>query len=685
MTDRTTDLGASGTAIDQEDAGMQALAQRSSTPLPSASGPYEVLGRISAGGMAEVFKARRRTDGRTVALKRLLPVLAAEPQYVRMFADEARIVAQLAHPNIARVLDVGQSDGTWYMAQELVDGPDLRAISEKARERSQRMSVPAAVFAAMEVAAALDYAHKRIDPQGRPLGLIHRDVSPGNILIGRTEGVKLVDFGIAKAEHRETQTRNGMIKGKFSYMSPEQARGTPLDTRSDIFSLTAVLFDLVTGERLFDGGTDIETLDRVRRAIVKVPSTLNSAIPHGLDRVMLKALSQAARARYQTAGALRTALTPFLGPGGADAARRELQGFVESLFEQRTATPPPPPAAAFRLATPPPPPTAPQAEASPPAEAAPAVLIEDVPAPPTVQDFEPYELAPLTVRDLDPFEESPTTKWTGNPLEIDLDVMVGLQQIGDNETPTPLRPSRSMGTLNIERPEQRPSKSSPLPVALGVVCIILAVVCMALILTPPRAGRAPASVEVVHATPTNVVPPKTLPAPTPDVPVTEAKAPLAPATPTVVAATPVPAPAAPAVAVVAQPAPKARPTTRIAQAPATRRPARRAPAAAPVARAAPAPIEAPAYASPAPAPTAARASVRPTPQAASYGFIELNTRPWSRVYIDGREAGETPLLRYRLKAGRHAITLVNNKFGLRKEMMVRVKGGETKKVVVDLD
>ena len=451
---------------------MHAVEHRSPTPQgasPAQAGPYQVIERVSAGGMAEVFRARRTSDGRAVALKRLLPVLASEPEYVRMFADEARIAAQLAHPSIARVLDVGQSDGTWYMAQELVDGPDLRDLGRKAEQLNRRMSVPAAVYVGMEIAGALEYAHNRIDAQGRPLGLIHRDVSPQNILIGRSGEVKLVDFGIAKAEHRETRTRTGMIKGKFSYMSPEQARGLPLDARTDIFSLVAVMFELLTAERLFDGGSDIEILDRVRRAMVKVPSTLNTAISHGLDRVVLKALSRSRRARHQTAASLRGALAPFLGPGGADAARRELVGYVDSLYDRRATTPPPPPSAAFRVPPPPPLPAL-----TPP------------PAPPTAAPAPPV----VAAHNDDPFDEAPTTKWSGSPLEL-------AELMAPSDTPTP-KIRTITGPLGEERPDSR-RPTAVLPAVLGMVCVILATVCLVLVLTP--AAKPPQSIELSVATP----------------------------------------------------------------------------------------------------------------------------------------------------------------------------------------
>ena len=613
---------------------MHAAALQSSTPTPappSVTGPYEVLDRISCGGMAEVFRARRTSDGRTVALKRLLPVLATEPEYVRMFADEARIAAQLAHPSIARVLDVGQSGGTWYMAQELVDGPDLRDLGLRAAERRQRMSVPAALHVAMEIAAALEYAHNRIDAQGRPLGLIHRDVSPQNILVGMNGEVKLVDFGIAKAEHRETRTRTGMIKGKFSYMSPEQARGLPLDARTDIFSLVAVLFELLTCERLFDGGSDIEILDRVRRAMVKVPSTLNSAVPTKLDRVLLKALSRSRRTRYQTAAELRGALAPFLGVGGAAAARRELVGFVGSIYETRRATtPPPPPPAAFRVPTPPPLPAVAAAE--------------------------------------DPFEEAATRKWSGTTVDLQ-------ELMAPSETPTPkLVPPAQVRTVSGPLGplgEERPASSRPralLPAFLGALCVILAAVVMVLIITP--SPQAPPTVTVAKATPV-------APAAVAPVAVAVAVAAVPEPDPVVVAAA-APTQAPEPVEEVSAPAPAPAPVVKRTRRVRTVRKAAPAP---------PPPIQAPADASPAPAPAVAKAArrARPTPAAPKFGHLNLNSRPWATVYIDGREVGETPLYRHRVKAGRHDITLVNNKFGLRRELSVTVSSGEMKPLVVDLD
>ncbi len=310
-------------------------ATRASPTLPvSSSGPdqfgqYEIIERIAAGGMAELSKARRSgVEGfqKIVAIKKILPHLADNDEFITMFADEAKLAAQLNHPNIVHIFDLGKIEaGGYFIAMEYVDGRDLRSLLQSAREFGTPLPVPLAVYIASKIAAALDYAHRRRDGEGRELNVVHRDVSPPNILISYEGDIKLCDFGIAKAASKASQTQSGALKGKVQYMSPEQAWGRPIDRRSDIFSLGCVLFEMLTEEKLFRGDTDLSVLEKVRAANVVVPSTLNPEVPRGLDAIVAKALAREPEERYDIASDMLRDLEGVLysytpAPGSADLA-----------------------------------------------------------------------------------------------------------------------------------------------------------------------------------------------------------------------------------------------------------------------------------------------------------------------------------------------------------------------------
>ena len=296
---------------------------------PDRFGQYEILERIAAGGMAELYKAKRTgVEGfqKIVAIKKILPHLADDEDFVTMFADEAKLAAQLNHPNIIHIYDLGKIQaGGYFIAMEYVDGRDLRAIQQSGRDLNIPLPVPLAVYIASRVASALDYAHRRRDAEGNDLHIVHRDVSPQNILISYEGDIKLCDFGIAKAASKASKTQSGALKGKIQYMSPEQAWGRPIDRRSDLFSLGVVLHELLTGERLFQGDTDMNVLEKVRNAQAAPPSRSNPEVPHNLDAVVLKALAREPDERYSNASDLLRDLDSVLysytpAPGSADVA-----------------------------------------------------------------------------------------------------------------------------------------------------------------------------------------------------------------------------------------------------------------------------------------------------------------------------------------------------------------------------
>jgi TonB family protein len=296
---------------------------------PDRFGQYEILEKIASGGMADVFKARRSgVEGfeKIVAIKKILPHLADNEQFIAMFADEAKLAAQLSHPNIVHIYDLGKIDaGGYFIAMEYVDGRDLRAILQTARDVATPMPVPLAIYVASKVASALDYAHRRRDADGHDLAIVHRDVSPQNILISYEGDIKLCDFGIAKAASKASTTQSGALKGKVQYMSPEQAWGRPIDRRSDLFSLGSVLFEMLTGEKLFRGDTDLTLLEKVRAAEAPAPSSINPEVPRSLDAILAKTLAPAPDDRYANASDLLRDLESVLysytpAPGSADLA-----------------------------------------------------------------------------------------------------------------------------------------------------------------------------------------------------------------------------------------------------------------------------------------------------------------------------------------------------------------------------
>jgi TonB family protein len=350
---------------------------------PDRFGQYELLEKIASGGMAEVFRARRSgVEGfqKTVAIKKILPHIADNDEFITMFADEAKLAAELNHPNIVHIYDLGKIQaGGYFIAMEYVEGTDLRSILVAGRQVSLPMPVPLAVYVASKVASALDYAHRRRDARGEELHIVHRDVSPQNILISHEGEIKLCDFGIAKADRKVSQTESGSLKGKLQYMSPEQAWGKPIDHRSDLFSLGCVLHEMLTGKRLFRGATDMVVLELVRKAEVVAPSQVNADVSAALDAVVLKALARERDARYATGSEMLRDLESILysytpAPGSADVAI-----YLNRLREAEAAAVEARPAEPARAPAPPPVPAPiPVAPAAAPPPAAVASVATDV-------------------------------------------------------------------------------------------------------------------------------------------------------------------------------------------------------------------------------------------------------------------------------------------------------------------
>jgi serine/threonine protein kinase len=306
-------------------------------------GKYLLLQRVSVGGMAEVFKAipegATRID-QIVAVKRILPNIAEDREFIGMFIDEARIAGQLTHPNICRIYELGRVGGDHYIAMQFLWGRDLLKVMNRFKRAGLLIPPPMAVFIAAHACGALHYAHFKCDVQGNPLHIIHRDVSPQNIIVGYSGQAKLIDFGVARAASQSQKTQAGILKGKFGYMSPEMIRGLPVDHRSDVFAMGICLHEALTGSRLFYGETDFATLELVRDAKIAPPSVKVPTIPPELDAIVLKALSRDADERYQTANELAAALEDYLerhhpGYGEADVSASMREAFAHELSREK--------------------------------------------------------------------------------------------------------------------------------------------------------------------------------------------------------------------------------------------------------------------------------------------------------------------------------------------------------------
>ena len=303
---------------------------------PQPFGKYVLLERISVGGMAEVFKAKSFGQlgfTRFVAIKRILPHLAEDQRFVDMFITEAKMAVQLTHTSIAQIIELGREGDDHYIAMEYIGGRDLLSLHHHFRKTRRQMPVELVAYIGARVAEGLSYAHRKRDPDGEPLGIVHRDVSPQNVLVSWGGEVKLIDFGIAKARVRSYQaTQAGVLKGKFGYMSPEQIGGKELDHRSDIFALGTVLHELLTRKRLFHGENDFLTLELVRAAEVPLPSERNPEVPPELDAILMRALTKEPDDRYSDASELAEALARFLHAKGVPMSSKPLARWMRTEF-----------------------------------------------------------------------------------------------------------------------------------------------------------------------------------------------------------------------------------------------------------------------------------------------------------------------------------------------------------------
>ncbi len=308
-------------------------------------GPYEILAPIAEGGMAVVYLALRGQD--RVALKMIREDLSRSREFLEMFRDEAKIVSRLLHPSIVRTFEQGDVDGHAFIAMELLAGKSLWAVWDACHARGVRLRYDMIAWMGARVAEGLHYAHELCDEDGHALGIVHRDVNPSNLFVTYDGTIKIIDFGLAKAANRASRTATGIIKGKVSYMSPEQAGGEPVDCRTDVFALATTLWELACDRRLWKGADDMETLEQVRKAKVPDPTRLVAGFPPGLWAVLSPALARDPRERTPTAAELGRGLDALAGPAASPQVLAEM---MRELFPppQRAATDgaPAPPASA---------------------------------------------------------------------------------------------------------------------------------------------------------------------------------------------------------------------------------------------------------------------------------------------------------------------------------------------------
>ncbi|MCE9580658.1 MAG: serine/threonine protein kinase [Deltaproteobacteria bacterium] len=304
---------------------------------PVPFGKYALMGLIARGGMAEVYRARYTEDAaskRVLAIKVMRPQLAREARFVDMFNREGQLAMLLKNRCIVETMEIGRIEGRHYIAMEYIGGRDLTQVLRRCQESNQRIPVPHAVYIAARIAEGLAFAHQLQDGDGRPLNIVNRDVSPSNVRLSYDGDVKLLDFGIAQALMKFT-SEIGVLKGKFSYMSPEQIRGMPLDARTDVFSTGIILHEMLTTEKLFRGDTEFALMEKVRKAEVPPPSNFNRRVTPELDAVVFKALARDVADRYQSASELAAALDALIEGYRFDP--KELRQFMRQMFRKEYA------------------------------------------------------------------------------------------------------------------------------------------------------------------------------------------------------------------------------------------------------------------------------------------------------------------------------------------------------------
>jgi serine/threonine-protein kinase len=624
-------------------------------------GKYVLVKRLAVGGMAEVSLARLEgTAGfnKLVVIKQVLPGFAEMQSFVEMFLDEGRLAARLSHPNIAQTFELGVESGRHYIAMEYVPGETLFGVLKRCRETEQRLSMGNMLRVLMQLLEALDYAHELTDDQGAPLKLVHRDVTPSNIMVTRQGGIKLLDFGIARAATQVHHTEVGSVKGKGGYMSPEQCRGSNIDHRTDIYSVGAVLYFMATGQRPFDHlppGTDLlGQMQAAMEGAFHKPHELMPDIHGELERIILKAMALRQEDRYATAGAMLKDLERFSAQVQAFPSARDLGDFVKKLFpkDNEAALPVgPPPEPPSVSATPGP--TGDEKLATNPGVGSISAPVNTLPAASLNETLSPDGSQANTIT-TDDFEPMPAGSGPKTLEQTPLTVFTrALREAWEKKSLKPLPPWFIAGVAGVI-----------------VVLFIGLVIRSAPVEVDPSVARplkrsavTPKTGDAPRPAPAPVEPPRTeRPA------AAEEKAP-------VVAAEPARAPEAektpePSAPPAAEPAPAA-------DAPGTPEP--QEPAAAAAEPSAPSPA-----ATPRPVRTS-RTAEPPEPKAPAQkkavahktekGTVELNAYPWAKVRLRGKELGITPL-KFDLPPGEYSIEFENPVLAVKRTVKLTVREGQ---------
>ncbi len=309
---------------------------------PEAFGKYYLVDKIAVGGMAEIFKAKQFGPGgfeKVLVIKRILSHLSEDPDFVKMFHDEAMISSKLSHSNIVHVYEFGKIRNNYFLAMEYCEGKDLKTVMKKCQELGRPLPIEYAAYVIHEVCKGLDYAHRKRDETDQEMNILHRDISPSNIMISYDEGeVKIADFGIAKAQDATYHTKAGVLKGKFEYMSPEQASGLPVDRRADIYACGIVFYEMLTRRRLFKTDSDARTLELIRNPWIPPPSHLNPQVTEDIDAIVMKALARDPEQRYQEAWQMQHDLREYMRsstpPSSPDLIALSLANFMREIFAQ---------------------------------------------------------------------------------------------------------------------------------------------------------------------------------------------------------------------------------------------------------------------------------------------------------------------------------------------------------------
>jgi len=315
------------------------ILRRLGRSMASVHQRYRIIEKIDAGGMAEIYRGEAVSlEGfaRQVAIKRILPSMCTDPKFVAMFLDEARLSMQLTHANIVQIFDIGKADDTYFVVMELIDGLNLRRLLQRSVDRDDKITVALACYITIEVAKALSYAHERRDSDGKSLGIVHRDVSPPNVLLSNRGEIKLTDFGLAKAASHVQHSDADVIKGKYSYLSPEVVDGKPVDPRADVYSTGIMLWEMLCGRKLFAGKTDMDTVELVRRGQVPKPSTVRAEVDDELDKIVMKILAKSPKRRFQSARAVEQALAGYLFKHNKRVTASDVASYLSSSEDQQS-------------------------------------------------------------------------------------------------------------------------------------------------------------------------------------------------------------------------------------------------------------------------------------------------------------------------------------------------------------